>query len=187
LPLEKLYVINLDDTDRMVKIRPYLSGLDWDTDADDLITMILGQYESKSYWMIDATYESRIYKKVEAVQDGVTVWYWVQDPDVTPPPDRVPFSIEIPLTSDDDDDGEKTWWDKVVNFFVQYWFYIVIAIVLIALIIAFNAVGNAIVKKQEEQLKQHKKTSLMAETVLQLLYAGKYEQLKGFEKRGKEK
>jgi hypothetical protein len=187
LPLEKLYVINLDDTDRMVKIRPYLSGLDWDTDADDLITMILGQYESKSYWMIDATYESRIYKKVEAVQDGVTVWYWVQDPDVTPPPDRVPFSIEIPLTSDDDDDGEKTWWDKIVNFFVQYWFYIVIAIVLIALIIAFNAVGNAIVKKQEEQLKQHKKTSLMAETVLQLLYAGKYERLKGFEKRGKEK
>ena len=187
LPLEKLYVSNLDDDDRLIKIRPYLSGLDWDVDADDLITMILGQYESKSYWVIDATYESRIYKKVESVSDGVTLWYWVHDPDVEPPPERVPFSITIPLvTDDDDDDGEKTWWDKIVDFFVQYWFYIALVLLLIVLLISYNAIGNAIVKKLEKTIRKGKKPSLFAETFLQLLWSSKYDRLVGY-KRGKQK
>ncbi len=186
LPLEKLYVINLDNDDRMIKIRPYLSGLDWDTDADDLITMILGQYESKSYWVIDSTYECRIYKKVESVSDGVTLWYWLHDPNVEPPPERVPFSITIPLVTDDDDDGEKTWWDKVVDFFVQYWFYIALVLLLIVLLISYNAIGNAIVKKLEKTIREGKKPSLFAETFLQLLWSSKYDRLVGY-KRGKQK
>ena len=185
LPLEKLYIINLDDEDRLIKIRPYLSGLDWDADSDDLITMILGQYEVKSYWLIDATYESRIFKKYANVTDGVTLWYWVHDP-IAPPPERVPFSITIPLVTDDDDDSDDTWWDKVVNFFKQYWFYIAAVLLLIIVVIAYNAIGNAIVKKQEKKLKQNKKVGLMVQTVLQLLWATKYERLKGYE-RGKQK
>jgi len=188
LPLEKLYVINIDDDDRLIKIRPYLSGLDWDADSDDLITMILGQYETKSYWLIDSTYECRIYKKVESsTSDGVTLWYWVHDPDTEPPPERVPMTVIIPLeSSDDDDDGEKTWWDKVVNFFKQYWFYIAAVLLLIVLVITYNVIGNAIVKKQEKQIRQNKKVSLMVQTLLQLLWANKYERLKGYE-RGKKK